>query len=216
MPRRQQRTPAQRRNFPEFAPRQLEGFDWVIQDIDGSDVLLIPQNIYTGTGDTTGDYLVNGVPRMKWLRTGEFAIDAVWQKPYLRVTFPSPLVQNNGIILYGGDMAWRGRFGSFAFQKRIDSPLVLDSSVQSIVATGYGVLVTLGEEGGKNWINGVPDWQCLATLEYPTAARLNGDTLQLDYATPPLAGDEIEIIDASVYMRNNSGGTVHPSLYPVT
>tara|TARA_R110000868_G_scaffold345116_1_gene606219 strand:- start:31 stop:687 length:657 start_codon:yes stop_codon:yes gene_type:complete len=209
----QQRTSALRRNKPNIYGVQYSTVDWVFDSYTGNQVFFrIDQPPGTQVTDFEG-YTLNGVPAIFDIHSGQYATAAVFQVPYLRVTFPTTQSYPLGYRLANVDPAFRGRFGEYLCIKSVIPQVAPPSPVNITIgnATISGNDIIFGGFSGANQLamRNLPVIN--NTTQGAAAISVTTDGLQIvaTFAAPPMSGDSVDVDGGSTNWLNPTGGNLN-------
>ena len=223
MPRRQQRTPALRRNFPANQPRVPPGFDWQISRVDGQYIWLYPCLQNSLQQDDTGVYVVNGTPDFRVSVDNLVAVGAVAMEDplnpgpmFLRVDFGATLSEEGNLTLFNGVMSWQGPFGSQAVQKSIINYGRAKTGIDSVTIDGGEVLVVVNNVGGKLFFNGTLSWEIVETGATVAAYTVVDNDIRLTMSALPSVGMNLSIGDGENVSLNQQLGWLVDGTYVIS
>jgi len=208
----QQRTSAVRRVKPNIRGVQWATVDWLPAAYAGPLVRFAIFQSGVPYQDTTTDYSLQGIPAFLASPSGGHAISAVWNKPYLDITFEHEAPDTDGFSLRPSDPAFRGPDGQYLCSKFISGvippPPPVDAAIASGSADGTRAVFTLSDPavilGTLNTGNAYNSTKGEPANGYIYAAG----SLYVNFPTPPDIGDTIDFTGDAAAWVTNTGGTL--------
>lgn len=198
-----------------FTPQFIPGFDWGIDHVDGNDLYLAPFALQSPVPDTIGDYVLNGIPQLRLEATASVPVAAEWIKPLLKLTYAGAVNINSGMTLPSADQAWRGPFGSSAFQKFMLEVIPEDNTVLA-VGVGIGVItMQVSATPGQLYLNGTDAWTSPEMGGTVQTMQIVGDLITTTWDIDPVSGDTIVVPVSVNTWLNATGGVLTPGIYNV-
>lgn len=218
MPRRQQRTPALRRNFPLSSPQQYPSLDWEVDHIAGNKIFIRILQAPDWSQNVTDDFVLEGIPQFSFNPAAGFPDSAVWNKPLLEMEYLAGIVQPFDLYLPSNDPAFRNRLGAYLIGKKLnyDPPAPpVQSTFLSIAAPGPVIDITLDEPGGATYMHSrnaaavALQFAVVETGELSLHADLLYGVVQVTFLVGPLSGQNVSCPGTIDWWLNTSGGNMN-------